>query len=158
GDPVADRAVEHQRQVALALLVAESVGVMQAGFDLTVEWSLDRHTFGRPLASYQALKHRFADMKSWLEAAHAISDAATSATAARSPEAGELLAAAKAFVGHFGGELLQECVQLHGGMGLTFEHDLHLYLRRHTVDRALYGTPQAHRQRLGETALAGAAA
>ncbi len=48
---------------------------MQAGFDMTVEWSFDRYTFGRPLASYQALKHRFADMMAWLEASHAISDA-----------------------------------------------------------------------------------
>ena len=53
---------------------AESVGAMQAAFDMTVEWAFDRYSFGRPLASYQALKHRFADMKTWLEASHAISD------------------------------------------------------------------------------------
>ncbi len=87
-------------------------------------------------------------MKTWLEASHAISDAATDAVATDSPDAGELLAAAKAFIGDYGSELIQDCVQIHGGIGVTFEHDLHLYLRRHTVDRALFGTPAEHRQRL----------
>ena len=53
------------------MLNAETVGAMQRAFDMTVEWAFDRYSFGRPLASYQALKHRFADMKSWLEASHA---------------------------------------------------------------------------------------
>jgi alkylation response protein AidB-like acyl-CoA dehydrogenase len=58
------------------------------------------------------------------------------------------VSAAKAYTGELGGELVQDCVQLHGGIGVTFEHDLHLYLRRHTVDRSLYGTPAEHRQRV----------
>ena len=118
---------------------------MQTAFDMTVEWAFDRYSFGRPLASYQELKHRFADMLSWLEASHAVSDAATAALAAGSPDAAELLSVAKAFIGDYGGELMQDCVQMHGGIGVTFEHDLHLYLRRHTVNRALYGTPAEHR-------------
>ena len=61
-----------QRQLALVLANAEMVGAMQRAFDLTVEWAFDSYTFGRPLASYQELKHRFADMKTWLEASHAI--------------------------------------------------------------------------------------
>ena len=142
--------VKWQVDIALAILCAESVGAMQAAFDMTVEWAFDRHSFGRPLASYQALKHRFADMKTWLEASHAISDAATIAAATRSPDAEELLSAAKAFIGDYGTELMQDCVQLHGGIGLTFEHDLHLYFRRQTVNRALYGTPAEHRQRLAD--------
>ena len=121
---------------------------MQAGFDMTVEWAFDRYTFGRPLASYQALKHRFADMFMWLEASHAIGDAACAATGEGADNAAELLSAAKAYIGQYGTELLQDCVQMHGGIGVTFEHDLHLYLRRLTVDRALAGTPAEHRQRL----------
>jgi alkylation response protein AidB-like acyl-CoA dehydrogenase len=140
--------VERQLQLALVMLNAESVGAMQRAFDMTVEWAFDRYTFGRPLASYQALKHRFADMKSWLEAGHAISDAAAAAVQARSPEARELVSVAKAFIGDYGGELVHECVQLHGGIGVTFEHDLHLFVRRLTVDRALLGTPADHRQRI----------
>jgi alkylation response protein AidB-like acyl-CoA dehydrogenase len=144
----ADEQVGRQLEWALAIACAESVGAMQAAFDLTVEWSFDRYSFGRPLASYQELKHRFADMKTWLEAGHAISDAATRAVATGSANAAELLSTAKAFIGDYGSELLQDCVQIHGGIGVTFEHDLHLYLRRHTVNRALFGTPADHRQRL----------
>ncbi|HLH28862.1 MAG TPA: acyl-CoA dehydrogenase family protein, partial [Acidimicrobiales bacterium] len=158
GEADAAAAVDRQRLVATALLCAESVGAMQTGFDLTVEWAFDRYTFGRPLASYQALKHRFADMATWLQAAHAIADHAALAVAGEAPDAGELLGAAKAFVGAYGSEVLQDCVQLHGGIGLTFEHDLHLYLRRHTVDRTLYGAPAEHRRRLGADVLAAAGA
>lgn len=144
----ADEDVERQLQHALVVLNAESVGAMDAAFAMTVEWSFDRFSFGRPLASYQALKHRFADMKSWLEGAHAISDEAAAAVAAGRPGAARLASAAKAFIGQYGSELVQDCVQLHGGIGVTFEHDLHLFLRRHTVDRALYGTPSEHRLRI----------
>lgn len=140
--------VRRQLQRAVAIVNAEAVGTMQSAFDMTVEWAFDRYSFGRPLASYQELKHRFSDMKTWLEASHAISDAATDAVASGSPDGEELLAAAKAFIGDYGSELMQDCVQIHGGIGVTFEHDLHLYLRRHTVDRALFGTPAEHRQRL----------
>ncbi len=114
-------------------------GAMQTGFDMTVEWAFDRYTFGRPLASYQALKHRFADMMMWLEASHAISDAACVATADGAEDAAELVSAAKAYIGQYGTELLQDCVQMHGGIGVTFEHDLHLYLA------TLYGRPGAGR-------------
>jgi alkylation response protein AidB-like acyl-CoA dehydrogenase len=121
---------------------------MQAAFDMTVEWSFDRYSFGRPLASYQALKHRFADMMSWLQAGHAISDAACAAAQGDEPVADELASAAKAFIGRYGGELIQDCVQLHGGIGVTFDHDLHLYLRRLTVNRSLAGTPREHLRRI----------
>ncbi len=142
--------VEHQLRVALVLLGAESVGAMERAFDMTVEWAFDRYTFGRPLASYQELKHRFADMKTWLEAAHAVTDAAAAAVDAGASDAAELVSVAAAFVGQFGGELLQDCVQIHGGIGLTYEHDLHLLLRRVTLNRALLGTPALHRRRIAE--------
>ena len=144
----ADDQVERQLQLAIVLLDAESVGAMQTAFDTTVEWAFDRYSFGRPLASYQELKHRFADMKTWLEASHAISDAAAEAVAARIPDAAELVSVAKAYIGDYGAELMQDCVQIHGGIGVTFEHDLHLFLRRLTLDRALYGTPAEHRERI----------
>ena len=140
--------VERQLQVALVLLAAESVGAMQRGFEMTAAWARDRYSFGRPLASYQAIKHRFADLTAWLEASHAIADAAAAAVDAGSAEAAELASVAKAYVGDYGAEVLQDCVQLHGGIGVTFEHDLHFFLRRLTVDRALYGTPAEHRGRI----------
>jgi alkylation response protein AidB-like acyl-CoA dehydrogenase len=144
--------VERQLGYALAVHNAEAVGAMQTAFDMTVEWSFNRYSFGRPLASYQELKHRFADMKTWLEASHAISDAATEAAATDSLEARELLSVAASFIGDHGAELVQDCVQIHGGIGLTFDHDIHLFLRRHTLNRVLYGTPADHRQRLADLA------
>jgi alkylation response protein AidB-like acyl-CoA dehydrogenase len=132
------------------ILAAESVGAMDAAFDMTLEWAFNRYTFGRPLASYQALKHRFADMKSWIEAAHAIAGRAAAAVAAEAEEAGELVAAARAFIGRYGVELAQDCVQLHGGIGVTYEHDLHFFLRRVTLDRMLYGAPDDQLQMIGD--------
>jgi alkylation response protein AidB-like acyl-CoA dehydrogenase len=145
----ASDAIERQLQLAIVILASETVGAMQTAFDMTVEWAFDRYTFGRPIASYQALKHRFAELKTSLEASHAIADAAAAAVQTGSPQAAELVSAAKAFIGERGTELMQECVQLHGGIGLTFELDLHLYLRRATLNRVLYGTPAEHRRRIG---------
>ncbi len=145
--------VAKQLAHALAITCAESVGAMQSAFDMTLEWAFDRYAFGRPLASYQALKHRFADMATWLQASHAISDDATLATAAGSPDAPKLLSAAKAYVGSNGSELVQDCVQIHGGIGVTYEHDLHLFLRRHTLGRALWGTPSEHRRVVAEAVI-----
>ena len=144
----ADEQVGRQIQVAAVILSSESVGAMDAAFDMTVDWAFNRYTFGRALASYQALKHRFADMKSWLEASHAVSDAAAEAVADQTPLAAETASAAKAYIGEQGPELAQECVQLHGGIGVTYEHDLHFFLRRVTLDRLLYGTPAQHRRLL----------
>jgi alkylation response protein AidB-like acyl-CoA dehydrogenase len=148
---VADQ-VERQFQLALVMLNAESVGAMEAAFDMTLAWAFDRYSFGRPLASYQALKHRFADMKTWLEASHAVCDAAAAAVESGSDDASELVRAAKAYVGQVSPELVQECVQLHGGIGVTFDHDLHVFLRRVVVDRALHGTPSEQRQSIADLA------
>jgi alkylation response protein AidB-like acyl-CoA dehydrogenase len=145
--------VERQRRIAIVAHNAEAVGAMQTAFDMTLAWAFDRYSFGRPLASYQELKHRFADMFTWLQASYAISDAAAEAVESGSAQAAELVSAAKAFIGDHSTELLQDCVQIHGGIGVTFEHDLHLYLRRVTLNRSLYGTPPDHRQRLATEVL-----
>jgi alkylation response protein AidB-like acyl-CoA dehydrogenase len=150
----ADEQVARQIQNAAAILSAEAVGAMDAAFDMTVDWAFNRYTFGRALASYQALKHRFADMKSWLEASHAISDAAAEAVADRTALAAEMASAAKSYIGEQGPELAQDCVQLHGGIGVTYEHDLHFFLRRVTLDRLLYGTPAEHRRLLAHIQIA----
>ncbi len=146
----AARQVEHQLQLGVVLLAAETVGAMERGFDMTLEWAFDRYTFGRPLASYQELKHRFADMKTWLEASHAVTDAAAAAVDGAEKNAAELVSVAGAFVGQYGAELVQDCVQMHGGIGVTYEHDLHLFLRRATLNRTLLGTPALHRRRIAE--------
>ena len=144
----AGAAVARQVQHAAVILSAESVGAMDAAFDMTLDWTFNRYTFGRALASYQALKHRMADMKSWLEASHAIADAAAEAVADGTDSAAELASSAKSYIGVQGPELCQEGVQLHGGIGVTYEHDLHFFLRRVTLDALLYGTPAEHRRLL----------
>jgi alkylation response protein AidB-like acyl-CoA dehydrogenase len=150
----ADGHVSRQIENAAVVLCAESVGAMDVAFDMTVDWAFNRYTFGRALASYQALKHRFADMKSWLEASHAISDAAAEAVADRDALAAEKTSAARSYIGVQGPELAQECVQLHGGIGVTYEHDLHFFLRRVTLDSLLYGTPADHRRLLAAAQIA----
>jgi alkylation response protein AidB-like acyl-CoA dehydrogenase len=141
-------AVNRQIQVAVALQCAETVGALGRVFEFTVQWAFDRYSFGRPLASYQALKHRFADMKTWLEACTATASGAAHAASAKSTDADELASVAKSYVGARATDIIQDCVQLHGGIGVTWEHDIHLYLRRATVNRVMFGTPGEHRQRL----------
>jgi alkylation response protein AidB-like acyl-CoA dehydrogenase len=143
--------VDRQSQLAQVLQCAEVVGIVQTVFDFTVQWALDRHTFGRPLASYQALKHGFADMKLWLEACRATTAAAVADVAARAPGAGLSASIAKSYVGEMAGRIVQACVQMHGGIGVTWEHDLHLYLRRVTLYRSMFGTPEEHNLRVYES-------
>ncbi|MEQ1787448.1 MAG: acyl-CoA dehydrogenase family protein, partial [Acidimicrobiales bacterium] len=149
--------IEHQLQVAGVLQCAETVGVADAMFERTLEYLGDRYSFGRPLSSYQALKHRVADDKMALEASHAIATAAAVAVATEAADAGEVVSAAKAWIGPHVTELLQDCVQLHGGIGVTWEHDLHLYLRRATVNRVTYGTPEEHAERVAASWFSAAA-
>ena len=145
-----EAAVNRQIQIAVALQCAETAGVVQRVFEFTVQWAFDRYSFGRPLASYQALKHRFADMKLWLEACLATSSAAAHAAALRGGDADELASVAKSYVGQRATDIIQDCVQMHGGIGVTWEHDIHLYLRRATVNRAMLGSPSEHRRRLAD--------
>jgi alkylation response protein AidB-like acyl-CoA dehydrogenase len=142
--------IERQSQIAQVLQCAEVVGIMQTVFDFTTQWAMDRHTFGRPLASYQALKHGFADMKLWLEACRATTGAAVADVAARSAAAGLSASIAKSYVGEMAGRMVQACVQMHGGIGVTWEHDLHLYLRRVALYRSMFGTPEDHNLRVYE--------
>ncbi len=133
GDAAAD--VERQLQVALVLQNAETVGAVACVYDFTLEYAKERMAFGRPIGSYQALKHRFADMKVWLEACHATATAASRAVQLGEDDASRLVSVAKAYIGDRAPAIVQDCVQLHGGIGVTWEHDLHLYLRRSRTER-----------------------
>ncbi|HEX5588132.1 MAG TPA: acyl-CoA dehydrogenase family protein [Acidimicrobiia bacterium] len=146
--------VARQLQVAVVLQVAETCGVMTRVLDFTIEYLGDRYSFGRPLSSYQALKHRVADMKMWVEASLGVAGAAARAVQHDDPEAEAIVRAAASYVGERATDLVQDCVQLHGGIGVTWEHDLHLYLRRATVNRFTYGTPDEHRESLAALELA----
>jgi alkylation response protein AidB-like acyl-CoA dehydrogenase len=140
--------VERQLQTAVVLQCAEMAGAIDRVFEFTVEYASDRYSFGRPLVSYQALKHRFADMKLWLEASLATAGAAARSVDSGSESAAELVSVAKCYIGERGPAILQDCVQIHGGIGVTWDHDLHLYLRRVMVDATQLGTPRDHRERV----------
>ncbi|MBH0780773.1 acyl-CoA dehydrogenase family protein [Nocardia bovistercoris] len=143
-------AIQAQAHTAAVLTAAEMVGATDRALEATLTWLFDRYTFGRPLASYQALKHRMADNKTWLEASKATATAAANAWDDAAPELAEYVSIAKSYVGAKAPVIAQDCVQLHGGIGVTWEHDLHLFLRRITLGRALYGTPEEHRRRISD--------
>jgi alkylation response protein AidB-like acyl-CoA dehydrogenase len=140
--------IARQSQIAQVLQCAEVVGILDAVLKFTIQWGFDRHSFGRPLGSYQVLKHKYADLKIWFEASKAATNAAVAEVASRSAEADMAVSVAKSYVGEYAPGMLQDCIQLHGGIGVTWEHDLHLYLRRVMLDRSLYGTPEDHNLRV----------
>jgi alkylation response protein AidB-like acyl-CoA dehydrogenase len=144
----AAEAVERQLQVALVLSLAETVGALDVMFEMTRQYSLDRIAFGRPIGSFQAIKHQMADMSLSLEAGKAVSTAATEAVAARQSDAGEIASMAKAWVGDTGFEIVQGCSQVFGGIGQTWEHDSHLFLRRVSMNSLLFGDSAWHRERI----------
>jgi alkylation response protein AidB-like acyl-CoA dehydrogenase len=140
--------LRRQGQLANVLQCAEMVGAAARTLEMCLDYAAERSSFGRPLASYQVLKHRFADMKLWLEASAAAVEGAVAAVADDAPDAAERVSAAKLYVGRKATDIVQDCIQVHGGIGVTWEHDLHLYLRRVTVDRQLMGTPAEHTEHL----------
>jgi alkylation response protein AidB-like acyl-CoA dehydrogenase len=140
--------IARQSQIAQVLQCAEIVGILDTVLAFTIQWGFDRHSFGRPIGSYQALKHKYADLKIWFEACRATTRAAVAEVAARSPGAEMAVSVAKSYVGERAPGMLQDCVQLHGGIGVTWEHDLHLYLRRVTLYRSMFGTPEDHNLRV----------
>jgi alkylation response protein AidB-like acyl-CoA dehydrogenase len=142
-DP-AGRMLRRYREVALAAQAAETAGALSRVFEMTLDNLMDRYSFGRPLASYQALKHEMANLKLELEACLAIATAAVAAVAEQDDRSAELVSAAKAYQGMIGTAFVQRCIQLHGGMGVTWEHDLHLFLRRVMDNRVMFGGPDEH--------------
>jgi len=130
------------RRVALA---AEHVGMIEAMLDVTRTHLVQRHQFGRPLASFQAIKHRLADVLVDLERARSAARYAA-AVFDQDPFSAELPSAVAAAVCTDGViRVAHETVQLHGGIGFTWEHSAHYYLRRALADEALFGDSRSHR-------------
>ncbi|MFJ9903458.1 acyl-CoA dehydrogenase family protein [Streptomyces sp. NPDC101152] len=143
GSDIVTRALD----VALVALAAEQLGGAQAALDMTVAHARDRTQFGRSIGSFQAVKHTCADMLLRVEAAR--SAVVRAVRAAGSPTAlAEAAAVAQAWCGEAFVFVAAECVQLHGGMGFTWEHDAHLYFRRAQSDAVLLGGATHHRERL----------
>ena len=135
------------------LQCAETIGLVDRAFEFTLDWVRQRHAFGRPIGSFQALKHRLADHTAELEAAKAAVAYAAKAVYSNAGDAAIAVSIAKSQCGKQGVEIIRDCVQMHGGIGLTWEHDLHFYLRRAVANQSLLGTPAMHHERIA--ALAG---
>jgi len=144
--------VRGQRQIAAVLNAAEAVGAMHADLGLAVQYAKDRIAFGRPIGSFQAIKHLLADDSLWLEMAKGIVAAAATALGDRQEDGPQLAHAAKAFVAERGVEVAHDCFQVFGGIGYTWEHDQHFFLRRITADAADFGSAAQHRSALLDAA------
>jgi alkylation response protein AidB-like acyl-CoA dehydrogenase len=141
----ADAQVERQLQLALLLQCAETNGVVEKAFEFTVDYMRGRYAFGRPIASYQALKHRLADMLVQIHACMATTDAALDAFDAGEADAFRLARIAKAYVATKSVAIMGDLVQMSGGIGVTWDYDLHIFERRVAVNRAVFGAPELHR-------------
>lgn len=131
---------------AAAFLTAEMVGGMDWVLETTVEYMKDRVAFGRPIGSFQALKHRAADMCSYCEYGRSLMEWAALCMDADSAEAPMAVSMAKAFCGDAYKKLTDEGVQLHGGIGFTWDHDMHLYFKRARANDTTFGDSNSHRE------------
>jgi alkylation response protein AidB-like acyl-CoA dehydrogenase len=141
-------AIDELLQLASVLTVADTVGAMHHLFEMTVAYAKDRVAFGRPIGSFQAIKHALADQAVHLESCKAVAVAACDAVAAGRSDAAEVVSMAAAYVGDQANELAQVCLQVHGGIGYTWEHDLHLLMRRIQTNSVIYGEPTWHREQV----------
>jgi alkylation response protein AidB-like acyl-CoA dehydrogenase len=146
---------DHRRGTACATiaLAAELTGVAQRAMEMAVDYARDRKQFGRPIGAYQAVSHRCAQML--LETEGARSGTYYAAwTADAEPESLPVAASmAKAYASDAGWRVCGSSLQVHGGIGFTWEHDLHFFLKRAKVDAQLWGSPTEHRERVAELSL-----
>ncbi|WP_026414939.1 acyl-CoA dehydrogenase family protein [Actinomadura oligospora] len=153
-----DAALARARDVAAALLAAEQVGGAERGLEMTVEYVKVRKQFGRAIGSFQAVKHRCADMFVQVESARSAMLNAVDAADNAPEELPTAAALAKAFCSDAYFHVTAETIQLHGGIGFTWEHDAHLYFKRARASQELFGPPADHRRRLaGLVGITGAA-
>jgi alkylation response protein AidB-like acyl-CoA dehydrogenase len=140
--------VERLRDVAAVCLSLEQVGAAQKVLETTVDYVKTRNQFGRPIGSFQAVKHRCADMLVDVESARSAAYGALSALATGDEELPMMAAMAKAFCSDALLACAGESIQLHGGIGFTWEHTAHLYFKRAKASQLLFGDPAHHRDKL----------
>jgi alkylation response protein AidB-like acyl-CoA dehydrogenase len=148
----ASQAVQAALTAGAAMLAAEQVGLAQRCLDMTIAYVKERRQFARPVGSFQAIKHRLADLWVEITQARAAARYAAACLAAGDPDAPVAVALAKAYCSEAAVHAAQECVQLHGGIGFTWEHPAHLYLKRAKADSVGFGTPDGHRAALASLA------
>jgi alkylation response protein AidB-like acyl-CoA dehydrogenase len=146
--PAASRALEAALAAGAGVLASEQVGLAQRCLDMTVAYVKERRQFARPVGSFQGLKHRLADLWVAVTQARAAARYAAACLATADPDTKVAVAMAKAYCSEVAVLAAQECVQMHGGIGFTWEHPAHLYLKRAKADSIAFGTPDAHRDAL----------
>jgi alkylation response protein AidB-like acyl-CoA dehydrogenase len=148
----AAQAVASALAAGAAMLASEQLGVAQRCLDMTVAYLKERRQFARPIGSFQALKHRVADVWIQVTQARAAARYAAACLADGDPDTSVAIALAKAACGDAAVHAAQECVQMHGGIGFTWEHPAHLLLKRAKSGSMAFGTPDRHRAALARLA------
>ena len=155
GSGAGGAALARARDLACVALSAEQVGAAQRALELTVAYTKARVQFGRPVGSFQALQHRMADLHVLVESARSLSYAAASAAADGADDLGLRAAAAKAYCSEALTRVAGEMIQLHGAIGITWEHDAHRYFKRAHGAAHLFGRPSEHVARIAATVIDG---
>jgi len=146
GWPILSRAL----QVATAALCVETVGVAQRALELSVEYARERMQFGKPIGSFQAVKHKCVDMMVAIENARSLGYYAAWAVEERNRECATAVAMAKAYASDMGKNVTGDAIQVHGGVGFTWEHDIHLYYRRALANEVTFGSAPLHREAVAQ--------
>jgi alkylation response protein AidB-like acyl-CoA dehydrogenase len=149
--------IGRSRDVIALALAAELVGISQRAMEMAVEYAKDRKQFDRPIGSYQAVSHQCAEMLKLVEGARSLVYYAGWAAGAAPDEFPLAASMAKAYASDAGWQVTASALQVHGGIGFTWEHDLHWFLKRAKTDGVLYGSARDHRERVAELAGLGAA-
>jgi len=133
---------------ACVLLAAEMLGCAERSTELAVDYAKEREQFGRPIGSFQAVKHRAADMHVEVESLRNAVYYAAWAIERDHPDAALAASMAKAYASDAARRVTQSCIQIHGGIGFTWEHDAHLYFKRVKLDEVAFGDATFHRDRV----------
>jgi alkylation response protein AidB-like acyl-CoA dehydrogenase len=140
--------LEHTLDVAAIALAAEQLGGAQRALDMAVEYAKIRHQFGRPIGSFQAIKHRCADLLLEVESLRSAVAYAAAAVAESPAEVPAIASLVKAYASETYFHVAAENIQIHGGIGFTWEHDAHLYFKRAKSSELFLGDAAYHRERL----------
>jgi alkylation response protein AidB-like acyl-CoA dehydrogenase len=146
GWPILSRAL----QVGTAALCVETVGVAQRALELSVEYARERTQFGKPIGSFQAVKHKCVDMMVAIENARSLGYYAAWAVEKRNRGCPTAVAMAKAYASDMGKNVTSDAIQIHGGVGFTWEHDVHLYYRRALANEVAFGAAPLHREAVAQ--------
>ena len=148
GDP--DAAVRRLHERAAVAIACDSLGLSEAMLAATVAYAKVRSQFGRPIGSFQAVKHACADMQVAIAVSRQLVSAAVEAVAEDRPDAGVAVAMAKSYTCSAAVDVVGKAMQLHGGIGYTWESGIHVYLKRAALNRSLFGSPADHRRQLAQ--------